>query len=163
MARGKDRSLGELEALYQEKIRQLSDQRTKLVNQLGDCDEKLKAYEQKLRWVRTLITSPEGAAPVQELSHKRRRRKSPVLEVTLGALRQRPGQWLTARQLLAAIKKDTGKRVSRQAVNVNLNLLEKAGKVRRRPAPQGSGGSQFVYSLISTGAADSSPGPEKGS
>ena len=148
MAKGEDRSLGELEALYKKKIRHLSDQRADLASQLGECDEKLKAYEQKLRWVRELITSPEGTAPLPEPAPKRRRRKSPVHDVTLEALRQRSGQWLTVRQVLTAIRKDTGQRVSRQSVNVNLNLLEKASKVRRRPAPPGSGGSRFVFAAV---------------
>ena len=38
------------------------------------------------------------------------------------------------------------RRVSRQSINVNLNLLEKAGHIQRRPAPRGSGGAHYVFS-----------------
>lgn len=40
---------------------------------------------------------------------------------------------------MAGIRKITHKKVSRQSANVNLNQLERAGQVRRRPAPKGSG------------------------
>ncbi len=146
MAGGKDRSLGELEALYMQKMKYWTDQRAEIVARLSECDQSLKAYDEKLRWVRTLIVAPEGTVPLAAPRGRKRRRKSPVKEVTYGVLRDRPGQWLTASQILTAIRKDTHKRVSRQAVNVNLNVLEKAGRVQRRPAPQGSGGAQFVFS-----------------
>ena len=95
--------------------------------------------------MRNLIASPEGALPPPR---RRRRRRAPVKEVTHLVLKNRPGQWLTARQVRAAIRKDTSKRVSRQSVNVNLNLLEKAGQVRRRPAPKGSGGARYVFQAV---------------
>ena len=148
MAKSKDRSLGELEALYKSKIRQWTDQRAGLATQLAQCDQQLRAYEEKLRWVRTLIVSPEGALPATPARTKKRRRKSPVKEVTYQVLRNRPGQWLTAKQILTAIRKDTSKRVSRQSINVNINLLEKAGQLRRRPAPKGSGGAHYVFSAV---------------
>ncbi len=148
MADTKDRSLGELEALYQSKIGHWADRRAKLVAELGDCDQQLRAYEEKLRWVRTLIVSPEGVLPAAPVSTQKRRRKSPVKQVTYQVLSNRPGQWLTAKQIRTTIRKDTNKRVSRQSVNVNLNLLEKAGQIQRRPAPKGSGGAHYVFSAV---------------
>jgi len=166
MTRGKDRSLGELEELYESKIKHWADQRADLMARLGRCDERLKAYEEKLRWVRTLITAPEGAAapPAPAAANRRRRRKSPVKDATYQALAARPGEWLTAKDVLAAIRKDGGKRVSRQSVNVNLQMLEKAGRVRRRPAPKGSGGAHYVFSATGAAAAPMTRpgGPEKG-
>ncbi len=147
MAASKERSLGELEQLYQQKIKHWADQRREQAAKLAHCDQQLRAYEEKLRWVRTLITSPEGAqlpAPVK----KKRRRKSPVKEVTLEVLRNRPGQWLTAKQLRTEIRRDTHKRVSLQSISVNVNLLERAGQIQRRPAPKGSGGAHYVYSAV---------------
>jgi hypothetical protein len=145
MKGSKNRSLGELEALYRQKIKHYGDQRAALVGQLRRCDEQLKTYEEKLRWVKNLIASPEGALPSPP---RRRRRKAPVKEVTYLVLKNRPGQWLTAAQVRTAIRNDTSKRVSRQSVNVNLNLLEKAGQVRRRPAPKGSGGARYVFQAV---------------
>ncbi|MEE8524230.1 MAG: hypothetical protein V3T72_09890 [Thermoanaerobaculia bacterium] len=148
MTTGKHLSLGELEALYRQKIKTLTEERTALANRIGECDDKLKTFEEKLRWVRTLIAAPDSSAPLPVARKKRRQRRSPVRVATLKALRNHPGQWLTAQQILAAIRKTTHKRVSRQSVNVNLNKLEKARQVRRRPAPAGSGGAQFVYSAV---------------
>ncbi len=147
MAGGKNQSLGELEATYQQKMKHWSEQRAALVAKLDDCDRELRAYEEKLHWVQTLIVSPHG--PALPLPGKqRRRRKSPVKLVTYQTLKNRPGQWLTAQQIMTAIRKDSSKRPSRQSVNVNLNLLEKAGKIQRRPAPRGkSGGAHYVYSV----------------
>ncbi len=59
-------------------------------------------------------------------------------------LRNRPSQRLTVPQIRTAIRKDTHKRCSRQAVNVNVNVLEEDGLVKRARAPKGSG-AQFVY------------------
>lgn len=147
MANGKNQSLGELEAQYRQKIQYWGAQRADLVAKLDECDRELKAYEEKLHWVQTLIVSPHGPAPPPPGKKRRRQRKSPVKLVTYQALRNRPGQWLTAQQIMTAIRKDSSKRPSRQSVNVNLNLLEKAGKIQRRPAPKGkSGGAHYVYS-----------------
>ena len=146
MAEGKEQSLGELEALYQQKIQYWSAQRAELVARLDECDRELRAYEEKLHWVQTLIVSPHGPAPPPP-TKKRRKRKSPVKLVTYQALKNRPGEWLTAQQIMTAIRKDSSKRPSRQSINVNLNLLERAGKIQRRPAPKGkSGGAHYVYS-----------------
>ena len=148
MARSQDLSLGELEALYKSKISQWTERRRELTTQIVQCDQQIRTFDEKLRWVRTLITSPEGALPASPKGGKKRRRKSPVKEVTHQVLRNRPGQWLTAQQILTAIRKDTHKRVSRQSVNVNLNLLEKAGQIQRRRAPKGSGGAHYVFSAV---------------
>ncbi len=147
MAASKDLSLGELETLYQTKISRWTDRRAQLTTELAKCDQQLRTYQEKLRWVRTLITSPEGSMPAPAPSQRRRRRRSPVKELCLEILRARPGQWLTAAQVRTAIRKDTNKRVSRQSVNVNLNLLEKTSRIRRRPAPKGSGGARYVFSV----------------
>lgn len=149
MTRGKDRSLGELEELYESKIKHWADQRAELMARLGRCDERLKAYEEKLRWVRTLITAPEGTAAPPAPAKRRRQRKSPVKDATYQVLAARPGEWLTAKEVMTAIRKNGGKRVSRQSVNVNLQMLEKAGRVRRKPAPKGSGGAHYVFSVAS--------------
>ncbi len=151
MAEGKSQSLGELETTYQEKIRHWDAKRAQLVAQLDECDRHLRAYEEKLHWVQTLIVNPHGAAPLPPApgGKKRRKRKSPVKLVTYQALKNRPGQWLTARQIMTAVRKDSNKRPSRQAINVNLNLLEREKKIQRRPAPRGkSGGAHYVYSAL---------------
>ncbi len=148
MAGSKDRSLGEMEATYKQQLQHWTNQRAELVTKLSQVDQQLKAVEEKLRWVQTLITSPDGALPPVVPKGGRRRRKSPVKEVTYQVLRDRPGQWLTGGQIKTAIRKDTHKRPSRQSINVNLRLLEKAGSIRRRPAPRGSGGAHYVYSAV---------------
>ncbi len=145
MEGSKNRSLGELETSYRNKIQELTDQRTQLAAQLDSCDEKLRAFQEKLHWVQTLIVAPDGGRIPKPT---KRRRKSPVKLLTYQVLRDRPGQWLTAKQIFTAIRKDTKKRVSRQSINVNLNLLEKSGQIRRRPAPKGSGGAQYVFSAV---------------
>ncbi len=145
MTVGKDTSLGQLETSYRSKIQELTEQRAELSKQLGACDEQLKVFQEKLHWVQTLIVAPDGARIPQRT---KRRRKSPVKLITYQVLRDRPGQWLTARQIFTAIRKDTNKRVSRQSINVNLNLLEKSGQIQRRPAPKGSGGAQYVFSAV---------------
>lgn len=146
MTADKNRSLGELEALYQQKIEHWTNRRTELAAELDRCDQELRTNQEKLRWVRTLITAPEGALPKAAAPKGRRRRKSPVGELTLKVLRARPGKWLTAAQIKTLIRKDSNRNVSRQAVNVNLNKMERKGMVHRRPAPAGSGGAQYVYS-----------------
>ncbi len=146
MTPGKDRSLGELEAGYKEKIKELTDQRVAIAKQLEELDRKLKAYGEKLHWVRTLIVAPDSTDQLPRTKRKRGPRRSPVREAVYQVLSDRRGQWFTARQIGTLIRKDTSKRPSRQSVNVNLNLLEKTGRVQRRPAPRGSGGAQFVFS-----------------
>lgn len=146
MAGGKDTSLGQLETSYRSKIQELTDQRARLTEQLDACDEQLRTFQEKLHWVQTLIVAPDGARIPQRRT--KRGRKSPVKLLTYQVLRDRPGQWLTARQIFTAIRKDTNKRVSRQSINVNLNLLEKTGQIRRRPAPKGSGGAHYVFTAV---------------
>jgi hypothetical protein len=147
MAETKDRSLGELEASYKQQLQYWTDQRAEQVKKLAEIDRQLAAYEEKLRWVKTLITSPDGVLPEPPRTGTRRR-KSPVKELTYGVLKRRPGQWLTGGEIKTAIRKDTHKRPSRQSINVNLRLLEKTGQIRRRPAPKGSGGAHYVYSAV---------------
>ncbi len=146
MTGGKNRSLGELEASYKKKLEELTGQRLAIAKQAEELDRKLKAYNEKLHWVRTLIVAPDSTDPLPKRKRKTGPRRSPVREAVYQVLSDRRGQWFTARQVGTLIRKDTSKRPSRQSVNVNLNLLEKAGRVQRRPAPRGSGGAQFVFS-----------------
>ncbi len=150
MAGTKDRSLGEMEASYKQKLKYWTNQRAELLAKMGHVDQQLRAYEEKLRWVQTLIASPDGALPQPAGTGKRRRRKSPVKELTYKVMANRPGQWITGSQIKTLIRKDFHKRPSRQSINVNLRLLEKEGKIRRRPAPKGSGGAHYVYSAVSS-------------
>ncbi len=148
MASSKHLSLGELETLYLQKIESFNEERAVLVKRLGECDNQLKAYEERLRWVRSMIASPDSSAPLPSPKKKRRRqRHSPVRVATLEVLREHPGQWLTSSQILTAIRR-TRRRASRQSVNVNLNQLRQAGQVQRRRAPAGSDGAQYIYSAI---------------
>ncbi len=141
-------SLGELEALYLRKIKSFNEERAALVKRLDACDNQLKAYEERLRWVRSMIASPDSSAPLPSPKKKRRRqRRSPVREATLKVLRERSGQWMTSSQILTAVRRSR-RRASRQSVNVNLNQLRKAGQVQRRRAPAGSDGAQYIYSAI---------------
>jgi hypothetical protein len=145
----KDRSLAELETLYQQKLQHWTDTRLEHLKQAEKCEQQMSAYDQKLRYIRALVNGPQAAAagPVPKAPVKRRgkrRRKSPIRDATLLVLRNRPGQRLTVPQIRTAIRKDTHKRCSRQAVNVNVNVLEEDGLVRRARAPKGSG-AQFVY------------------
>ena len=110
----------------------------------------MRAYEEKLRWVQTLISSPGDALPQPAPRRRRRRRRSPVKEVTYKVLANRPGQWITGAQVKTLIRKDFHKRPSRQSINVNLRQLEKSGKIRRRRAPSGSGGAHYVYAAVSS-------------
>ncbi len=147
MTGSKDRSLGELEASYKTKIEELTDQRLAVAKQLEEVDRKLKAYGEKLHWVRSLIAAPDSTEQPPKIKRKKAPpRKSPVREATYQVLSDRRGQWFTASQVRTLIRKDTNKRASRQAINVNLNQLEKTGRVQRRPAPRESGRAQFVYS-----------------
>ena len=119
----------------------------------SQCEQQMAAYDQKLRHIKALVNGPQAAAaaplpaPVAAPPIKRRgkrRRKSPIRDATVLALRNRPGQKLTAAQIRTAIRKDTHRRGTRQSINVNLNMLVKAGLVKRARAPKGSG-AQFVY------------------
>ena len=149
----KQQSLAELEELYQKKLRHWTDRRLKLLNEAELCEQQMAVYEQKLRHIKALVSGTEAAAsapqavPVAAPAFKRRGkrgRKSPIRDATLLALRNRPGQKLTAAQIRTAIRKDTHRRGTRQSVNVNLNQLSRAGLVKRARAPKGSG-AQFVY------------------
>ena len=144
------RSLGELKELYSRKIRYWTDQQHEHEKKIAQCKQEIKAYEAKLRHVEALMgapAAPKAATAPRRRTKKRRRRASPVKVATLQALRNRPGERLTTKQLITAIRKDTGKRVSRQSVNVNLRLLEKEGLLRKQPAPSGAG-ARFVYSAM---------------
>ncbi len=144
----RQRSLDELEALYQKKLQAWTDRRQKHLKQAEECQQQIALYEQKLRHVKALVNGPQAVtAPLPATPVKRsgkRRRKSPIRDATLLALRNRPGQKLTAAQVRTAIRKDTHRRGTRQSVNVNLNQLVRAGLVKRARAPKGSG-AQFVY------------------
>ncbi len=145
----KNKSLEELEALYQEKLQHWSDRRSEHLKQAEECERQMAAYDQKLRYIRAIVNGQEAAAamPVPAATVKgkaKRRRRSPLREATLTVLRSRPGQKLTARQIRTAIRKDTHKRCSRQTVNNNVTALEEMGLVGRERAPRGSG-AQFVF------------------
>ncbi len=149
----KQRSLEELEALYQEKYQRWKSQRLQHLKQAEECERQMTVYEQKLRHIKALVNGAPAAAPAAAAAPppppvvkqtRRRRRKSPIRDATLLVLRNRPGQKLTAAQVRTAIRKDTHRRGTRQSVNVNLNQLLKAGLVKRMRAPKGSG-AQFVY------------------
>ncbi len=145
------RSLGELKELYARKIDYWRQQKIEHEKKIEQCQREIQACESKLRHVEALIGSPAApAAPAKKATRKRKKRRirqSPVKMATLLALRNRPGEQLTIRKLLTAIRKDTRKKVSRQSVTVNLGLLEKEGQVRKQPAPRGSG-ARFVYSIV---------------
>lgn len=147
----KQRSLGELEELYQRKLQYWANQKLAHEKKIEECRREMAACEAKLRHVQALIGGQQEPAVADVAPGRRpkqkRRRKSPVREATLQALRNRPGERLTTRQLLAAIRQDTRKKVSRQSVNVNVGILEQQGLIRRDPAPRGSG-SRFVYSAV---------------
>ena len=145
------RSLGELKELYTRKIEYWRQQKLEHEKKIEECRREIAACEAKLRHVEALVGSPAAPKPAAKKPARRRKkrriRQSPVKMATLLALRNRAGEPLTTRQLLAAIRNDTGKRVSRQSVNVNLGLLEKEGRVRKQPAPRGTG-ARFVYSAV---------------
>ena len=143
-------SLGELKALYTRKIQYWQQQKLEHEKKIEQCRREIVACEAKLRHVEALVGSPAAApaAPAPRRRIKgRRRRRSPVKAATLAALRNRPGERLTTQKLMTAIRHDTGKRVSRQSVNVNLGLLEKEGFISKLAAPRGAG-ARFVYSAV---------------
>ncbi len=148
----KNLSLVELEALYRQKFQHWASRKDELLKQVQACDQQMAAYDQKLRYIRALVNGPEAAAAMpsrvaqanKKPVKKKRRRKSPIRDATLKVLRNRPGQKLTVAQIRTAIRKDTHRRSSRQAVNVNVDVLEEAGLVKRARAPKGSG-ARFVF------------------
>ncbi len=152
-----NQSLSELKTLYTRKIEYWEKEKLAAGKKIEQCRREIDACEAKLRHILALIggpAAPVAAAPKKVASGKTRgrkkrtrNRKSPVKAATLQALRNRPGERLTTKQLLTAIRKDTRKRVSRQSVNVNLGLLENEGRVHKYPAPRGSG-SRFVYTIV---------------
>ncbi len=146
----KGRSLAELEDLYQKQLQHWTSRMDEALKQVQACEQQMTAFDQKLRHIRALVNGPEAAATPVRVARattavkRRRRRKSPIRDATLTVLRNRPGQKLTVAQIRTAIRKDTHKRASRQAVNVNVDVLEEAGLVGRARAPKGSG-ARFVF------------------
>lgn len=145
-----NRSLGELKELYNRKVKYWSDKKREHEKAIERCRREIQACDAKLRHIEALLGIPRAkpaAAPRRRGKKQRRRRPGPVKVATLQAMRNRPGERLTTKQLLAAIRHDTGKRVSRQSVNVNLGQLEKEGLVQKHAAPRGTG-ARFVYSAL---------------
>ncbi len=152
-----NKSLGELEALYQQKLQQWTDRRAGLLKEIEKCEAQMQAYDQKLRYIRALVNGPEAAAaaPVPKTvirqpatgKKQKRRRWSPIRDATLKVLRNRPGQKLTVAEIRTAIRKDMNRRGSRQSVNVNCDILEEAGLVKRERAPKGTG-ARFVFYAV---------------
>ena len=144
----KNQSLAELEASCRQQIEHWTQRRQEHLKQVEECEKQISEYDQKLRYIQALVGGPQAAAmappPAPVKRHGKRRRKSPIRDATLLVLRNRPGQRLTAKQVRTAIRKDTHKRCSRQAVNLNLNILEEDGLIQRARAPRGSG-AQFVF------------------
>ncbi len=146
----KNRSLAELEEHYQKQLRHWTSRRNEALKQQQACEQQIALYDQKLRYIQALVNGPQAAAAPVTVAQARkgvkrkRRRKSPIRDATLQVLRNRPGQKLTVAQIRTAIRKDTHKRASRQAINVNVDVLEEAGLVRRARAPKGSG-ARFVF------------------
>ncbi len=146
----KNRSLAELEELYQKQLQHWTGRRDEALKQLQEYERQMAVYDRKLRYIRELANGTEAAAAPDKMAQarktvrKKRRRKSPIRDATLKVLRSRPGQRLTVAQIRTAIRKDTHKRCSRQAVNVNVDVLEEAGLVKRARAPKGSG-ARFVF------------------
>ena len=148
-------SLGQLEDQYKRRLAQWKTQRSGHLQKIAECDQQIDACETKLNHIQALrggpaVTPAKAAPPSRATVRKpaakkaKRRRKSPVREATLKVLRHRPGQRLSVAQIRTLIRKDTSKRVSRQSINVNLDILEQAKLVRRYPAPRGAG-ARFVF------------------
>ncbi len=144
----KGRSLAELEDLYQKQLQHWTSRMDEALKQVQACEQQMTAFDQKLRHIQALVNGPEAAATPVKVARAtksvKKRRKGPIRDATLTVLRNRPGQKLTVAQIRTAIRKDTHKRASRQAVNVNVDVLEEAGLVGRERAPKGSGG-RFVF------------------
>ncbi len=151
MSEIKNRSLAELESLYKGKLKHWTDQRLGYLKQAQECEQKMRAYDQKLRHIQALV-DPNAAAkapPILSVATGKPKsgtkyRDTPLRRATLQVMRDRPGQKLTARQIRTLIRKDHSKRCSRQTVNNNVNVLEEQGKIMRERAPKGTG-SQFVF------------------
>ena len=147
----KSLSLAELETHYRKQLEHWSSHRAELLKQAQACEQEMAVYDQKLRHIQALvggsevaIAMPSKIAQARKSGKAKRRRKSPVREATLEVLRNRPGQRLTVAQIRTAIRKDKHRRVSRQAINVNADILEDAGLIQRARAPKGSG-ARFVF------------------
>ncbi len=146
----KNLSLTQLEDLYTKRLAHWAEQRQGFLKQAQACEQRMAETEQKLRHIQALIGGPQAFAATSfpgssvKPTKKRRRRKSVIREATLTALRNRPGQKLSAAQIRTAIRKDTNRRCSRQSVNNNVNVLEEDGLVKRARAPKGTG-AQFVF------------------
>ena len=144
----KSRSLAELEERYQKKLQEWTDRRMEHLKKAEECERQMTLYDQRLRHIKALVNGPQAAVatplmtPVKRRS--KRRRKSPIRDATLLVLRNRPSQKLTAAQIRTAIRKDTHKRCTRQAVNNAVTVLREDGLVKRAKAPKGSG-AQFVF------------------
>lgn len=151
MMENEERSLGELEELYNRQIQEWAAKRREHEKEIERCQREIQARRAKLRHVEALLgksgTQTANGAPETPEEKERRRRLAPVKIATWRALRHRPGKRLTTRELLAAIHEDIGKWVSRQSVNVNLGVLEKEGRVQKHPAPRSSG-ARFVYEAV---------------
>lgn len=145
----KSQSLGQLQAVYKKKLDALAKQRAEHMKQVVECDREIAGYETKLDHIRVLL-GEKPAVPLTPAGKPRRTRKSPVRTATLQVLRNRPEERLTVSEIRTLIRKDTNRRVSRQAVNVNLDVLEQAGLVRRHPAPKGKG-ARFVFGAVNPG------------
>jgi biotin operon repressor len=155
MADIKERSLKELEDLYKSKLEHWTRRQDEIRKELEESQQQIETYEQKLRMVGVLSGTPVALpAPVAaarrapaKAGGKRKQRYSPVKVATLQVLRSRPGERMTVKQIRAAIRKDTSRRVSRQAINVNVDKLEEEGKIRRDRAPKGAN-ARFVFSAV---------------
>ncbi len=151
MTSNANRSLGELRSLYTKKLQTWRRQQQEHEQKIEECRQQIRACEAKLNHIQALMNEPgKAVAPPVKTGRRtkvRRQRRSPVKIAALQALHNRPGQRLTTKQLLTAIRKDTGKRVSRQSINVNIGLLETEGLVQKLPAPKGAG-ARFVYSAL---------------
>ncbi|MEM7353819.1 MAG: hypothetical protein AAF657_23670 [Acidobacteriota bacterium] len=150
----KNRSLAELEKLYQQKLQHWTERRREALRQAEEHEKQIQFYADKLSYIQALASdepragvtasSPSPARRPTGSTKQKRRRRSLIREAALQVLRNRPGQRLTAAQIRTAIRKDTHRRASRQTVNNNLYVLEEDGFVQRARAPRGSG-AQFVF------------------
>lgn len=151
----KKQSLEELETDCREQLEHWLARKLELLKEVEECEQQMDVHEQKLRYIKALageapLPVPDVAQTTTDRLRRRKPRRSPVKIATLEALRHRPGEWLTVQQIRDAIGQETGKEVSRQAINVNLERLEATGAVRRAPAPKGAG-ARFVYCAPAAG------------
>ena len=152
MAKNTTLSLGELKQFYTQQLQYWIAQQRQYEQYVEQCQREIQACRANLHHVEALLGTEAARttatpAPVRRGKKKRRRRDGPVKVATLQALRNRPGQRLSTKQLLAAIRQDTRKKVSRQAININLGQLENEGKVQKFPAPRGTK-ARFVYAAL---------------